>query len=56
MNRLILIGFALGAGTIGFDHLIHELPHWLAAVLYSGAVILFIAGMIQSRKEEEIPK
>ena len=50
MNPLTLIGFLLAAGTIAFDHLIHELPNWLAIVLYSGAVILFLIGMILSRK------
>ena len=32
------------------DHLIRELPHWLAIVLYSIAVVIFIAGMIISRR------
>ena len=50
MNILIWIGFLLGAGVIAFDHLVHELPHWLAVVLYSAAVILFIIGMIISKK------
>ncbi len=50
MNILIIIGFVLAGGTIAFDHLIHELPQWLAVVLYSAAVILFVLGMIISRK------
>ncbi len=50
MNIYIIIGFLLAGGTIAFDHLIHELPHWLAIVLYSIAVIIFIVGMIISRK------
>ena len=49
MNWLLLAGFALGGGTIAFDHLVHELPHWAAVVLYTAAVILFIAGMIRSK-------
>ena len=40
MNILIIIGFVLAGGTIAFDHLIHELPRWLAILLYSAAVIL----------------
>ncbi len=50
MNIYMIIGFLLAGGTIAFDHLIHELPHWLAIVLYSTAVILLIAGMVISRK------
>lgn len=50
MNILIIIGLVLAGGTIAFDHLIHELPQWLAILLYSAAVILFVLGMIISRK------
>ncbi|MBR3099833.1 MAG: hypothetical protein IKH18_09780 [Clostridia bacterium] len=50
MNTVTLIAFILGAGTIAFDHLVHKLPHWLAVVLYSAAVVLFIIGMIAARK------
>lgn len=50
MNILLIIGLALAGGTIAFDHLVRELPHWLAIVLYSIAVALFIAGMIWSRR------
>ena len=50
MNIYIIIGFLLAGGTVAFDHLIHELPHWPAIVLYSIAVIIFIVGMIISRK------
>ena len=50
MNRYIRIGFALGGGVIAFDHLIHTLPNWLAVVLYSAAVILFLVGMSISKK------
>jgi len=49
MNILIIIGVFLAGGTIAFDHLIHKLPHWLAVVLYTAAVIMIIAGMIKSR-------
>ena len=42
------IGF-LGAGTIIADRIRH-LPHWLAVTLYSAAVILFVVGMILSRR------
>ena len=50
MNTIILIGFVLGGGVIAFDHLIHGLPQWLAVVLYSIAVGLFIIGMLVSRR------
>ena len=53
MNILIIIGLVLAGGTIAFDHLIHELPQWLAILLYSAAVILFVLGMIISRKTNE---
>ena len=49
MNILIIIGFVLEGGTTAFEHLIHELPQWLAILLYSAAVILFVLGMIISR-------
>lgn len=50
MNIFIIIAFILGGGVIAFDKLVHELPQWLAIVLYSGAVVLFIVGMIASKK------
>ncbi|MBQ3159689.1 MAG: hypothetical protein IJR78_02845 [Clostridia bacterium] len=50
MNIFIIIAFILGGGVIAFDKLVHELPQWLAIVLYSGAVVLFIVGMIVSKK------
>lgn len=50
MNTLIIIAFVLGGGTITVDRMIHKLPHWLAIVLYTAAVILFVIGMIVSRK------
>ena len=50
MNTFLIIAFVLGGGTIAADHLVHKLPHWLAIVLYSAAVVLFVIGMIVSRK------
>ena len=50
MNILIIVAFVLGGGTIAVDHLIHKVPHWLAIVLYTAAVVLFVIGMIVSRK------
>ncbi len=50
MNILTTIGFVLGAGVIATDHLLFRLPHWLAIVLYTAAVVLMIAGMIICRK------
>ena len=50
MNILIMLGFLLGAGVIAYDHLVDQLPHWLAVTLYSIAVLLFIIGMAKSRK------
>ena len=50
MNRLQISGLFLGGATIACDHLIQELPHWLAVMLFSTAVILVLAGMIISRR------
>jgi len=50
MNIILIIGLILAGGTIAVDHLIRRLPHWLAIVLYSIAVAMFIAGMVISRK------
>jgi hypothetical protein len=50
MNIYIILAFVLGGGTIATDHLIHKLPHWLAVVLFTAAVALFVIGMIVSRK------
>ena len=50
MNIFIILAFILGGGTIAVDHQIHKLPHWLAIVLCTAAVILFVIGMIVSRK------
>ena len=49
MNIYIIIAFVLGAGTI-FANKVRELPHWLAIVLYTAAVALFVIGMIVSRE------
>lgn len=51
MNILNIIGIVLAGGTIAFDHLIHELPHWLAVVLFTIAIIMIITGMIRSRMQ-----
>ena len=49
MNLFIILAFVLGGGTILFDHQVRKLPHWLAAVLFTAAVVLFVVGMIASR-------
>ena len=49
MNIFIILAFVLGGGTILFDRQVRRLPHWLAVVLFTAAVILFVAGMIVSR-------
>ena len=48
MNIWIIIAFVLGGGTIAANR-IRELPHWLAIVLYTAAVALFVTGMAISR-------
>ena len=50
MNIMIIIGLVLAGSTIAFDHLIHELPQWMAIVLYSTTMTLLILGMICSRR------
>ena len=52
MNRMIMLGLALAGGTIAFDHLVHELPQWLAIVLYGAGIILFLLGMSRSRMKK----
>lgn len=52
MNRLIMIGIVLAALTIAVDHLIYELPQWLALILFAAAWILMIAGMIRTRMQK----
>ena len=49
MNILLIIAFVLGGGTIAADR-IRGLPHWLAVILDTAAVALFVIGMIVSRK------
>ena len=49
MNIYIILAFVLGGGTILFDHQVHKLPHWLAIVLFTAAVVLLVIGMIVSR-------
>ena len=50
MNIYIILAFILGGGTVATDHLIHKLPHWLAVVLFTAAVALFVIGMIVRQK------
>ena len=52
MNRMIMFGLVLAGSTIAFDHLVHELPQWLAIVLYGAGIILLIIGMSRSRREK----
>lgn len=49
MNIFIILAFVLGGGTILFDRQVRRLPHWLAIVLFTAAVVLFVIGMIVSR-------
>ena len=49
MNILVIIALVLAGGIIATDHLIHKLPNWLAIVLYTAAVVLFIVGMLNGR-------
>ena len=51
MNIPLIIAFVLGGGTIAANR-IRELPHWLAVVLYTSAVALFVIGMLVSRKAD----
>ena len=54
MNILTLAGMILAAGIIAFDHLITPLPNWVAVVLYSSAVVLFVSGMAAGAKADRI--
>ena len=45
MNVFLVTAFVLGGGTIAVNRFVRELPHWLAIVLYSIAVALFVTGM-----------
>ena len=46
----MIIGLALGAGTIFTDRVIHKIPNKLAIVLLVVAVILIIVGFVVSRR------
>lgn len=50
MNIWMIIGLALGAGTIFTDRVIHKIPNKLAIVLLVVAVILIIVGFVVSRR------
>ena len=50
MNKLTLCGMLLAGGTIAFDHLAGPLPQTAAIILYTAAVMMFIAGFIKGRK------
>ena len=49
MNPFLIIAFLLAGGTIAVNRF-RPLQHALAVVLYSAAVVLFVTGMILSRK------
>ena len=53
MNRLILIGLVLAGAVILTDHMIFSLPHYAAVILYTAAVVMILAGMIQAKKDPE---
>ena len=46
----MIIGLALGAGTVFTDRVIHKIPNKLAIVLLVVAVILIIVGFVVSRR------
>ena len=50
MNIWMIIGLALGAGTVFTDRVIHKIPNKLAVVLLVVAVILIIVGFVVSRR------
>lgn len=50
MNIWMIIGLALGAGTVFTDRVIHKIPNKLAIVLLVVAVILIIVGFVVSRR------
>ena len=52
MNRIILAGLVLAGAVIAADHLTAGLPGPAAKLLYTVAVVLFIVGMIKSKKAE----
>ena len=51
MNKLTLSGMVLAGGIIAYDHLAGPLPDTAAVVLYTAAVILFIAGFVRNRQK-----
>ena len=53
MNNLLKTAFIIAGGTIAFDHLIHELPNWLAVILYNTSIIMFILGMYKKSREKD---
>ena len=50
MNNWMIIGLALGAGTVFTDRVIHKIPNKLAIVLLTVAVILMFVGFFVSRR------
>lgn len=50
MNMLIVLGLMLTGDTSAINHLIYKLPNWLAIILHSTAMILFMIGMIVMQK------
>ena len=50
MHVLSIIGLVLAGGIIGVDHLIRRIPHGVAVVLYTLAVVLMVAGMLFARR------
>lgn len=54
MNRMIMCGLALYAISIVIDRFIHALPSWTAILLFSGATVLILAGMLESRKSQKL--
>ena len=51
MNIMIIIGFLICALTGIIDRFVYKMPDLLAIVLYSIALIMFVAGMIRTRKK-----
>ena len=51
MHITTIIGLVLAAGVILTDRFIVKTPSKLAVLLYSAAVVLFVAGFILARKQ-----
>jgi len=51
MHITTIIGLVLAAGIILTDHLIVKIPSKLAVLLYSIAVVLFVAGFILGKQQ-----